>query len=828
MKKGRLLLGIITALLILTGMPTTSYAEESDKDVENNEFTVTVEAGLDGIAVEGKSMPVTVTISNVGKDFSGILRVTIPASYSQKSLAYEKSVAIPSGGTKSISMLLPDINVAAFLRIELENERGKILYSQQEKISTIVVGQNAVIGILSSDYSGLNYFDGASINTNNGIVSSKIIQLTADNIPDTGEGLSSCHYIIIDNYNTSQLSENQRNAIAAWVSNGGMLILGTGSKASVVLEGFRDTLCPVTTGGLAKRDMQLINGYSGEAVSVDAVELTAEGWQDIQGDIAYGASALQCGYGNGTVLVLSYDLTMEPISSWSERDLLASGILEHAGNANTHYSMIYGGDEIYDEYRMENAVNGVDRNKIPNALLYAGVFLVYVICIGPVAYLILKAKDKREKMWIVMPAISLAFTIVVYGTSMIYQIHKPFVDAVSIVEFNNGSVITKTYMMVQSPKGKAYTIDFADGYLNMESWSDDVNYSEVGTTNYRYAVRQEGNGVQLNVKPDMAFTRQNLMSQKEEFRAGAGIVTDLTCSLSGFEGTVTNHTGYDLKNVVICYNEEYAFIGEMKNGATAVVEKSQLDSLSNVNGYYYYGSGYAASLGRWMEKTPEDNFLLTNSESNRILKDNLNMNRIMRNRAGELSMNQGMVFGMIENYDGKLVEGRNTTVYSTAMAVAYFNQVVEEYQNYSLFINDINDYMVGGDKIGYDAKYPEGFDYFYDTEDRDLYGEAEMEVLYDFGVLNLKGAQLLNLDAEFLPEDEDDDWETSYKEQYCNVQLYNYQTQSYVDAFYSDGIVSDLTPYVNEQGWMQVRYYTDDPDAWSYYAPQISLIGGEQ
>ncbi|MCM1495782.1 MAG: hypothetical protein NC089_08315 [Bacteroides sp.] len=822
MKKRKLLLCVLAAFCIFFHMPTVSYAEESDKDVENNEFTVSVETGLDGIAVEGKAMPVTVTISNAGKDFSGILRVIIPASYDQKSLAYEKSVAIPSGGTKSISMLLPDIDTSAFLRIELENEKGKILYSQQEKYSSIVVGQNVVVGILSSDYSGLNYFDGASVNTSSGIVSTKIIQLTADNIPDTGEGLDSCHYILIDNYNTAQLSEEQRNAIAAWVGNGGMLIMGTGSKASVVLEGFRDSLCPVTTNGLEKREIQMVNGISGDILSVDTAVLSADGWQDVQGDITIGSSAWKCGYGNGTVLILSYDLAMEPIASWNERELLASVILENAGNDTIYNSMVYGQDDLYDDWRMKDAVNSVDRNKIPNALLYAAVFLVYVICIGPVAYLVLKAKDKREKMWFVMPAVALVFTVVIYGTSMIYQIHKPFIDAVSIVEFNNGSVITKSYMTMQSPKGKAYMIDFADGYRNMESWSDDVEYSDVGQTNYPYAVRQDGAGVQLRVNPSMAFTKQNLVSQKEEFRAGTGIVTELECTLAGFEGTVTNNTGYDLKNVVICYNENYAFLGAMKNGETVTIQKNQLEPLSNISWSYYISNSNITKA--WMEQAPDTNILFSGSEENRQLRDNANVYAVMKYRVDQLSMNQGMVFGMLENYDEELVKGKNTTVYSTAVAVSYFNQVVEEYQNYSLFINDINEYMVGGDRIAYSSDYPEGFDYFYDLDDLDMYGETEKEVLYDFGLLNLKGAQLLNMN--WAPDS--DAWDEYYGVNYCEVQLYNYTTQTYENPFDEIGIVDDLTPYVNEQGWMQVRYYTDDPDAWDYYAPQISLIGGEQ
>lgn len=817
----------MTICLIIMSVSTTVFAEESDKDVDNQSFTVTIEYGLDGVAMEDKAMPLTVTIGNTGKDFSGTLRVVIPATYDQQSLAYEKTVAIPSGGEKSFSFLLSNVDTVSFLRVELENDRGKILYSQQHTFKSIVIGQEAVVGILSSDYSALNFFDGVSINTSSGVVTSKTIRLTAENIPETSEGLAICQYIIIDNYNTSQLSQEQRNAIANWVADGGMLIFGTGSKASTTLEGFQDSLTPMTVNGLNKQEMLIINSQYEDSKQVDIADLSVEGWQDIEMDIAWGGPAWQQGYGNGMILVLSYDLSMEPIVGWWEaNDDLAKNILEHAGTSTIYDTMLYGGSSnSYDTWYLENAVGGVDRNKVPNALLYAGVFLIYVIAIGPVMYLILKAKDKREKMWIVMPLIALGFTVIVYGTSMLYRIHKPFIDAVAFVEFNNGSINTKNYITVQSPKSKAYSIEFAEGYQNLEPWADSgVDYSQVGKTDYQYSVSQEGTAVQLNVKPAMAFSRQNLMTQKEEYQQGAGFDMNLTCSMFGFEGTVTNHTGYDLTNVVVCYNDQYAFLGKMKNGDTATISKQQL---GNISGLYY-------DLDQWMEEVP-DTIVFQQSEEYKTLLDNQNIYNIMESRANSLEVNQGVVFGMIDNYDEDLVEGRNTKVYSAGIAVSYFYQVMEEYQNYSYFLGDINEYMVGGDRISYDTKYPEGFDCFYDIEDPYIYG-SEMLVLYDFSMLNLQGAQLMNItdissSYEDTSGDEDtteDDWAYEYYgEDYAKVQLYNYETGQYEDAFVG-GMVTDITPYVNESGWMQVRYYNDDPDAWDYYAPQITLVGGEQ
>ena len=148
-----------------------------------------------------------------------------------------------------------------------------------------------------------------------------------------------------------------------------------------------------------------------------------------------------------------------------------------------------------------------------------------------------------------------------------------------------------------------------------------------------------------------------------------------------------------------------------------------------------------------------------------------------------------------------------------------FYQVAEEYKNYTTFVDDINLYQVGGDNIPYDETYPSGYDTL-DVDDRYLYGESELKILYDFQTLDTAGAQLLNPEYE-------KDYNENYNE-YSKVQLYNYQTGQYEDVFTTDGTVADLTPYLNEENWMAVRYYTDDPEVWGYAAPKLTLVGGEQ
>ena len=149
--------------------------------------------------------------------------------------------------------------------------------------------------------------------------------------------------------------------------------------------------------------------------------------------------------------------------------------------------------------------------------------------------------------------------------------------------------------------------------------------------------------------------------------------------------------------------------------------------------------------------------------------------------------------------------------------------------------------------MAYTDDYPDGYSYFYDVEDRDMFGEPVLEVLYDFSSLNMRGAMLLNNDVaagsvsdiDYDPDimDLDDyynymaEYESDYRS-YASVELYNTHTGQYDKVFENgEASVTDLTPYVDTNGWMLIRY-TDDPQNsigyYECYGPHISLIGGEQ
>ena len=66
-----------------------------------------------------------------------------------------------------------------------------------------------------------------------------------------------------------------------------------------------------------------------------------------------------------------------------------------------------------------------------------------------------------------------------------------------------------------------------------------------------------------------------------------------------------------------------------------------------------------------------------------------------------------------------------------------------------------------------------------------------------------------------------------YSDEEAEVWLYNCESSQYEQVFINTDEVTDLEPYIDENGWMKIRY-VDGSGNGNCHAPVISLIGGEK
>ena len=81
-------------------------------------------------------------------------------------------------------------------------------------------------------------------------LSTKIFELNKDTMPSDWRALDMLDVMVITDYSTDQLSEEQLMALTMWVDNGGLLMVGTGSTSNKTLSALNGRLFDVEVGDL--------------------------------------------------------------------------------------------------------------------------------------------------------------------------------------------------------------------------------------------------------------------------------------------------------------------------------------------------------------------------------------------------------------------------------------------------------------------------------------------------------------------------------------------------------------------------------------------------
>lgn len=79
----------------------------------------------------------------------------------------------------------------------------------------------------------------------------------------------------------------------------------------------------------------------------------------------------------------------------------------------------------------------------------AGLLILYLILIGPASYFYLKKIRKMERMWVILPVISLIFGCIILLMSNDFIIREPYVDIIKVITPGSGSVCYGAFRFCQ-------------------------------------------------------------------------------------------------------------------------------------------------------------------------------------------------------------------------------------------------------------------------------------------------------------------------------------------------------------------------------------------
>ncbi len=430
--------------------------------------------GWDGGAVSGSWIPYQVNIRNdsSSRDFSGsvVIRPRGPTASatstgSSYGTTYAQAIAVPHASQKTVTVYGAYLDVSgggSGYVAELDDRGGTLV--ARSPISALSPGRFA-IGLLSDSLQAAGEIRDVPLQAQ----SAGVVQFTPQTLPGGAALLSGLGALVIDNVDTSALSQAQDQALEQYVGLGGQLVLAGGAGWRRTLSQLPAQLLPLLPGGTAAASLDPVLDLLGEHTTLVApavVGALAPGARVVLADGAGNPLLAELNYGAGRVVEVAFDPADEPLASHPE-EVRASwaAVLGRVTSAAAGYSQPSSagvilapgpGQFVPNQGRIDDALsallNDTPANALPPLGILVGLLVVYVLLAGPLNYGILRRIRRRELMWVTVPLIAAVFTAGSYGAGILVHGRDYYVNEIQVLRVTpGGAVDVASYDAVFSP-----------------------------------------------------------------------------------------------------------------------------------------------------------------------------------------------------------------------------------------------------------------------------------------------------------------------------------------------------------------------------------------
>ncbi len=228
MKKGmakRILAICLLGIMMLITVSCNVFAQQ-----DQTRFDVELKCGYGNNVEIATYAPFYIEITNNGKDFEGYVQLIIPGRENMN-VMHEKELTLAAGATKTVELVGFIDMLTRQVNVRVLDEHDNVIWEKLQNCSTMTDLRSVNIGILSDDYAALGYMDHKPFTANKELTT-QIHELTKDTLPSDWRALDMLDVVVISDFSTDLLSEEQLNALSLWIDDGGLLMVGTGSTAN--------------------------------------------------------------------------------------------------------------------------------------------------------------------------------------------------------------------------------------------------------------------------------------------------------------------------------------------------------------------------------------------------------------------------------------------------------------------------------------------------------------------------------------------------------------------------------------------------------------------
>lgn len=516
-------------------------------------ITAKIYQGLKGYAKQNSDwISIKVIVENAGPP----TQITAKISYEAESFRQLRKIVSLEKGAKKVVTFHVLMTGNDFLNASLERNGKDISWSNVN-----LNRQPSLAGVLTNNSNG----DYTALSK---ALSTKVVELSAFDLPEYGQELLALDTLIINNFNTSSLNKNQRSAISEWVASGGNLLIFGGPGWKENISGLANELLPVTPGGLTAADLKYTSSGGGRRtvgrVAIASARL-AEGSTSILGDSNDTVIANRA-VGSGNVHWIGFD-TSVLTNNADVLDLIKTNKAINLTN-NKEFELL--------SYYPINELLSRATSKSFSLSWITIVMLLYLAVVGPVNYLVLKKYDKKELAWLTIPAIVLIFSVGMYSTSRFQRGSVSALNQVNIVELldqekgiasvnTTANVFSATKQEADlSVKGRYLMTDFRPGYYYSSN-----NYVDFNDDNPDVSMLQN---IELPFWASRRFYFSGIQNNENLRIINSGIIPELAVNKKlVLSGSIKNMTKNKIDPVFIWLKPYVYYTGEIGPGQTGKI-----------------------------------------------------------------------------------------------------------------------------------------------------------------------------------------------------------------------------------------------------------------
>lgn len=627
-----------------SGEPAPTATPDPKRPIKMNLASPFASSGprLSVAANWGHWIPIQVTLSNTGEPVSGRLELRLTRDNDLRSSVVYADVELPTVSNKQVWLYTRydndfDSGAVTFSGRGFSRLSSSFDLRKKDPGTRIVLSVNAAaekmggllnlkkpesLGIKAEideerrQNQGVQNF-GANSQANKNTWSYDLVLPLATNhrnLPSRWAGLQMADAIVLQDFPHAELSAAQQEALRGYVAAGGALIAPGGADWDRLARSPLADLWPVTptsaTPGSNAQKQAFFRRYVQPQKELQSFalgdDLAGAPLMLTNGTLRPGAKALWGSsspmmatrpYGAGRVIFLAGDPNQPPFSGWRGLPYLWAEVFVNTPPVSTiqetKLTMVNWhlmGNMSLSEGRPDHTYNlleglrRVRQLKTPPVSTIAWFLALYVFFLVPVNYCVLRLFDKRELAWVTVPVIVVAFSFMSYAAALRIKGSTLLARQINIVQGNgtlNGAPAgelqarSDAMLWLFSPRKTSYAIAGDNPRLALSHYI----HSET-SLNSPLTIAQLGDDKPMRIE-DAAVN----MWDWRAFVGHAPISTkggiQVTSQGENAAPRVKNATPFDMKGVVLKWNQRYWKCGDLKAGATTT---GQLSSQTGATG----------------------------------------------------------------------------------------------------------------------------------------------------------------------------------------------------------------------------------------------------